>query len=276
MARTRLRLRAVAACLLLGLITSVLVAWWFATFARLTVMEEWHDQRTFVRGEHPPRQYTRVRARGFDLIQSSPFVAELTDQMFQSVRLPPWVLTQPKNAPYPRGMVLVPLVRLESPPPLPAWMPTTDPSQWRSYNIAHASGWPLPCVSGSVVADLARRPTHYTGVWRLRASVAKDEFDGTLPITPVWGGLLIDTAIFAALWAVPLALVPMAARRALGAWRRTESRCPSCGYSRTGLSPSALCPECGEALGVVAAEPDCGTGAPHSGHGEPGGSATGS
>lgn len=62
-----------------------------------------------------------------------------------------------------------------------------------------------------------------------------------LPLRPIWPGLLANTAIFAAPWAVLLFGVPLA-RRAV---RRKRGLCEGCGYSRRGLPAGTNCPECG-------------------------------
>jgi len=64
---------------------------------------------------------------------------------------------------------------------------------------------------------------------------------GWLPLAPLWPGFALNTIFYAAiawgLWQVPLAI-----RRRR---RRARGLCTRCGYDRAGLSPDALCPECG-------------------------------
>ncbi len=64
-----------------------------------------------------------------------------------------------------------------------------------------------------------------------------------LPYLPIWPGLLANTAIFAAPWAVILFGIPFV-RYII---RRARNRCTRCGYSLHGLPAGSPCPECGGA-----------------------------
>ncbi len=72
-----------------------------------------------------------------------------------------------------------------------------------------------------------------------------------LPLRPVWSGVLMNSALCAALWWFLLA-GPPALRRVL---RTRAGRCPKCGYSLHGLAAGSPCPECGGAPGAQRAEP---------------------
>jgi hypothetical protein len=60
----------------------------------------------------------------------------------------------------------------------------------------------------------------------------------TLPVSPLWFGLILNSTVFATLVAVPLLVVP----GIRAAFRRSRQACVNCGYSRGSLP---RCPECG-------------------------------
>jgi len=62
-----------------------------------------------------------------------------------------------------------------------------------------------------------------------------------LPYEPIWPGFLGNTAFYSAYWLALLVGVP-AARRIL---RAKRGCCLGCGYDAAGLAPGAVCPECG-------------------------------
>ncbi|RMH28201.1 MAG: hypothetical protein D6692_06585 [Planctomycetota bacterium] len=59
-----------------------------------------------------------------------------------------------------------------------------------------------------------------------------------LPVTPLWGGLVTNSMIFAAFYFLPGTLFRIARQR----HRRKRNACLNCGYDFGTLSP---CPECG-------------------------------
>ncbi len=117
----------------------------------------------------------------------------------------------------------------------------------RSIHVAeYLFGWPFPALW--LVSD-ARSPSYpdriggiplpqswnapYTGSLEARA----------LPYSPVWRGLLANTALYAALWTLPLIGIPLLRQRR----RVRRGRCPSCGYDVQGVN--VACPECGVTCG---------------------------
>ena len=78
------------------------------------------------------------------------------------------------------------------------------------------------------------RPTYYA--WNV--------FDRSLPVLPMWPGLLANTAFYGGAWGVVIG-GPILLRRWL---RARRGGCPQCGYSREGLKVDAPCPECGRGV----------------------------
>lgn len=66
-----------------------------------------------------------------------------------------------------------------------------------------------------------------------------------IPLRPVWPGLLANTAIYAAMWWLLIA-VPLIVRREL---RRRHGRCEHCGYDLQ--DTKGPCPECGTPMTVA-------------------------
>jgi hypothetical protein len=62
------------------------------------------------------------------------------------------------------------------------------------------------------------------------------------PCIPVWQGVAINTFFYAAIGWLMWRSVGFTRRRV----RVFRQQCPSCAYSRTGLSAHIPCPECGE------------------------------
>lgn len=107
----------------------------------------------------------------------------------------------------------------------------------------HQTGWPMPALACSVhwKKQIANSDVIYTvrgGVQLPRDARFNPR---ALPLTPVWPGFLVDSALFAVLWL----LLTVGAGSARRAWRIRCGRCGGCGYPRSGLADSAACPECG-------------------------------
>jgi hypothetical protein len=109
-------------------------------------------------------------------------------------------------------------------------------------------GWPLPALRARIVGVLDPQATE---VYLVEDGIelAMDTSVGTsnsladvrqLPLAPVWTGLVVNTAVFAALWWVVLLIPGGLVRIARG----RRGACPSCGYDLRG-SLDRRCPECG-------------------------------
>lgn len=106
----------------------------------------------------------------------------------------------------------------------------------QAYYSGFSAGWPLRSLGGtdSIDTSLASRapwPLVDVPSWIKRGGFK-------VPVQPLWGGLLVNTAVFA----VPVLGVVWGA-----AWWRRRGRlkrgeCLTCGYPNL---PGAVCPECG-------------------------------
>jgi hypothetical protein len=110
----------------------------------------------------------------------------------------------------------------------PRWAIAARMSSERTnvYRIAGA-GWPMSCVYSVHGRDELR-----VG---LDVNLAHKRL---LPVHPLWIGLGVDTAIFAALLGTLFGIAPL--RRRL---RRARGRCARCAYDLVGIDDA--CPECG-------------------------------
>lgn len=140
---------------------------------------------------------------------------------------------------------------------LPGWvyvpgpntrLPAEVPSGLMPTNLlSYAFGWPLPAMRGLVVENT--KPPVFAGrdLWKL--GPAGGWYRG-LPLSPVWPGFAINSLLFGAAWLVLLRVAGVPAWRAAAGVllrkrvRRKAGLCPECGYDlRTGFVSG--CPECG-------------------------------
>src|SRR5262245_58228324 len=101
-----------------------------------------------------------------------------------------------------------------------------------------AFGWPAPALARTLLL------TPYG--WAERGGPAPTAPGKVGPLSRpseiLWRGMLLNTAVFAAIFLTP-PLLFSAARRSI---RRRRGLCPHCAYDRRGLpTPTAPCPECG-------------------------------
>jgi predicted RNA-binding Zn-ribbon protein involved in translation (DUF1610 family) len=144
-------------------------------------------------------------------------------------------------------------------PQLPqAFLENLEPAYWlREVRIA---GWPFRCVWGAAEDPLpaawktsSRRyvrcspvvwPRHYGE--RVITSSSRG-IDGRLPIGVLWSrfipNVLIHAAIIFGVWRT----LVMCSRHMRQRRHAMNNRCHKCGYDRSGLPNSAICPECGNA-----------------------------
>lgn len=114
-------------------------------------------------------------------------------------------------------------------------------------------GWPMRALKWQAVApryETNERAGHedadvYKSRWAIEFPPMDQQRGGlaelrALPLMPVWSGLIIDTALFAGVWWIVL-VSPRLVRASL---RRRCGRCPACAYDLRGDLPGG-CPECG-------------------------------
>jgi hypothetical protein len=108
-----------------------------------------------------------------------------------------------------------------------------------------SAGWPWRSLRHVEVADTARMA--WVPHWALTIEQIQSPIDTggapmvlALPLIPIWPGLLLDTGFYGALWALPLFSLPLLRTHR----RRRKGRCPRCGYDlKHAFEPG--CPECG-------------------------------
>lgn len=120
---------------------------------------------------------------------------------------------------------------------LPPGSPTPYPSSWPSYAL-QAPG--SVATTPAVVVSGARLPD----ALGLDGRAAGEPV--VLPLSPMWLGFAVDSAVFWAVWLGLATLWPVTLGRWLSRSRRRRVRglCPACGYDLGG-SFGGGCPECG-------------------------------
>jgi hypothetical protein len=104
-----------------------------------------------------------------------------------------------------------------------------------------AAGWPKPALYSWFENHRYPESGRFDIKGGLSVARWSERFDTrVIPLTPIWSGLAINTAVYASIWTA-LLYGPRAARR-VGRGRR--GLCTSCGYDLLGESEHG-CPECG-------------------------------
>ena len=119
----------------------------------------------------------------------------------------------------------------------PWWAPSIDD---RRSAISIAAGYPMPALASDYRAESAWHATMGIGLEGEWSFHGLPTLQRTLPVRPVWSGLVLNTVACAAIIYVPL-FGHGHARRAL---RRRRGLCVACAY------PVArdTCPECGRVV----------------------------
>jgi len=207
-------------CIVVGLITSVGVAW----LAVATVdassngdMEIYATEQSFPRWEyvrHQGNSYVRLISIALDRDYLIGLNRDHFSHSYIVNKGPRWSLI--RNKPSIEYMSLAPLV-MET-----AW------------------GWPMVCLVSVFVADQPLLTGTIVSGIPLETGTRRILTD-LLPIRPIWRGLVVNTALYAFItWLVIVLLV-----RVRNSIRRKRGLCIHCRYAVRDLP---VCPECGSAV----------------------------
>lgn len=259
--------------LLLGLVSSVGVAWAGATMWRIgapdnVLTNTWFNEPTVEFGEI---NQWRI-AQWTDATLTRRWGWGCRPEWFED----PW-LARTRQRSVPREEAGQPL----DAGVLPAFSRTQQPPPGDTVSLAfyvgglptfleREAGWPTRCLRVWWVAgdDRLDAPgdrlrggllvSHWTFRWSGQLSHASlfdgtTEYDHALPLTPMWAGLAINTLAWAGIWFVLLQLAALPFwfwRRWITRHRMRKGRCVGCGYALDiADGPVTTCPECGLIVG---------------------------
>jgi len=243
-------LRQITIVMVLGAVTTILVAWSFAIWKKVPMYAG-----TPAASLPRPRSYTFVA-------WDRPWQAnEITGFGFDDI----WWLDLHADNPGEDPATLVANSRAErasrqAGPRFAHVVYSDNPPPWGTFGREHpppenligsdtAYGWPLPCMWYQVVGQkyffLLEGNTEYGdfiyGAWFLGGQLDSVSHDYTaIPLRPMWKPLLVNVGFYALIWWL-LLFAPGRLRRAL---RRQRGACPQCGYALRGELAQG-CPECG-------------------------------
>jgi len=214
--------------MLLGVVTSVAVAWGCAwrvqdnqlDYAASTNAGNYATAPAPIIGQ---RQETIIEDAGesFGLIESRYFGYMILEDFMWDDTLPGWEQ-----------------VPIRTRADVPWWSSSIAGSQDYVSRYQFAAGWPF-------AACRSYGHWYFQEGNQISLAVKLRRTNGTivLPYGPIWPGLLANTAIYGSAWWALLFGPGMFIR-----WRRRRAgRCVKCGYDLRGLSPGSECPECGRA-----------------------------
>lgn len=213
----------------LGVVTTVGVAWACAAWGKFKV-GSWLSREASVAGKGVI--YAEFRGFGVERVTSW-----LTPRLEDDA--------EPDRPP----LAALPRAVSEAGEERAAWLEREcDETAWRKVCwLDESCGWPAAAMASEIRLQprtgeevvrwgVPLQRTEPAGPWNERARA--------LPLRPVWGGLLIGTALYGAGWMAVLA-GPSGVR-----WwvRRVRGVCTGCGYDLKGIR-ERVCPECGRRLG---------------------------
>lgn len=122
-----------------------------------------------------------------------------------------------------------------------------DGSWGEVVSVSIAAGFPLRAYAGR--CELRFDEMSASWRWRVTSGIPVPltlrwwggHAEWFLPTRPLWGGLLLNTAIYAVVVMALRTLATTIMRR----WRHSRGRCRTCGYPVVG-GGTGMCPECGE------------------------------
>lgn len=128
------------------------------------------------------------------------------------------------------------LLRTEDPRPAFARAPLSYPGRY-VFTRHLASGWPLPSAKGRILHQDYVGSGNGDRQGLVAAKLGKTRL--SIPVRPIWPGLLANTLFYAALAVTPMVLLRWWRTRR----RRARGLCVACGYELG--EGVAACPECG-------------------------------
>jgi hypothetical protein len=234
----RSSIREAGKCLLLGALTTVAVAWWFACRPQFSGRAVWQGSIGGV-----PCYSQQVSSAGSSWL--------ITDAIVPS----PDLTDRPEIARKILAMEME-LLALQHVPSSAGhdenWAPTRPhvaPAA-NSLVIEHRHGWPLRALTCHVIQAPAQEPVFsWCAVVQRQAKTNQLLLTRMLPLRPLWPGFLIDVVLYASIWLATIFGVT-SARRLIRIRRGT---CPRCGYDLRGqrmdhgqnVRAATGCPECG-------------------------------
>ncbi len=197
----------------LGVITSYLIAWGCALFASSPMKEVWltkmdENERSWLVSQHGSAGYTYLVGGAWTY-----------DVSAWDEREPPWWSRSLQKA-------------------VPEHTRFQRQTVWDCEVVA---GWPVVCTRCDFTAERVRGQIvlHITrGVESDR--VLPNAVPRIYPIDPIWRGLLANSAVFGSAWFILLGVPTMIVR----VRRRRAGRCLHCGYDLRATTGDK-CPECG-------------------------------
>jgi hypothetical protein len=241
-------IRRILACLLLGAITSIAVAWAFACLPHFTARARWTGVVDGV------GCYSEQLANA-----GSTWL--ITDEVIPS----PHLASRPELAERILAFEMILFATTFDPQaeeidqsftPVRPRMPAIE----GAIVVEYRHGWPMRALTCHAILSPDDLPRIFEAA-PVRKYDDPNEFLGSrmLPLRPIWDGQLLNTLFFAGAWIVFFIAVMPAVRGARGFFRAKRGRCPRCGYDLRGHKvnsphPNPLpegdgawagCPECG-------------------------------
>ena len=156
------------------------------------------------------------------------------------------------------------LSALQYPYPLPTWLGwprQLNPPEGAISTLA--VGWPVRFLRSGSLPREDGFTRSLCGALRIDAATSQYEIatspvtgrsyrierwpHGTLPVSIIWTGLVLNLVIIGSCGAIVSSIVTTVYVAIRSSWWQADNRCPTCGYSTLGLGGRGIerCPECG-------------------------------